>query len=335
MAKKDDKKSVPHIEQTLKEINTRFGVGSAMKLGQAKNLAVKRISSGSLNIDRILGGGLPMGRIVEIYGPESSGKTTLVLHAIAEAQKAYPDLYAAFIDAEHALDPVYAENLGVDLNRLIINQPDSGEQGLEIAEALIRSGDCSLVAIDSVDSLTPEATLKGEMGDTNIARLARLMSQGLRKLTAAISKTETLVIFTNQVREKVGVMFGNPETTPGGRALKFYATQRIRIVKQDASGQKLPQEGDFVSAKVKCIKNKVARPFLDTFITIEFGKGISVIGEVLDLAVEFEIVQRSGSWFSLNGEKLGQGRTNVIALIREDEAIYNYLYQEVTKVISH
>jgi recombination protein RecA len=330
MAKKDKE----HIQETLKDINKRFGEGSAMVLGDGKSLDVERISSGSLNIDRITGGGLPMGRVIEIYGPESSGKTTLTLHAIVEAQKAYPDMYAAFIDAEHALDPKYAKSIGVDFERLIITQPDSGEQALEIAEAYIRSGDVSIVVIDSVDALTPEATLRGEMGDTNIARLARLMSQGLRKLTAAINRTKTLVVFVNQVREKVGVMFGNPETTPGGRALKFYATQRLRIQKQNDPKNKLDKQGEKVSAKVKCIKNKVSRPFLETFITIEFGKGINVVGEVLDLAIEYGIVERKGSWFSLNGDNIAQGRSSVIELLEEDSKLYDYLHKEVEKHIN-
>jgi recombination protein RecA len=329
MANKNNKKE--HVDETIQDINKRFGMGSAMVLGRAHSLNIERISSGSLNIDKILGGGLPIGRVIEIYGPESSGKTTLTLHAIVEAQKAYPDKHTAFIDAEHALDPIYAKAIGVDLDRMIISQPDSGEQALEITEAFIRSGDVSIVVIDSVDALTPEATLRGEMGDTNIARLARLMSQGLRKLTAAINKTKTLVVFVNQVREKVGIMFGNPETTPGGRALKFYATQRIRIQKQDVPGNKLDKQGDKVSAKVKCIKNKVSRPFLETFITIEFGKGINVVGEVLDLAIEFELINKKGSWFSIDGENIAQGRASIIELLEEDKDLYKYLHQEVAK----
>lgn len=328
MAAKKEKEAL-NVQETLDALNKTYGDGSVMRMSDPNVLKVDRISSGSLNIDKITGGGYPMGRIIEIFGPESSGKTTLALHAIVEAQKKYPNKLCVFVDAEHALDPAYAENVGVDLSRLVLTQPDSGEQGLEIAEALIRSGDVSVVVVDSVDALTPEATLRGEMGDTNIARLARLMSQGCRKLTGAVQKTGTLLIFLNQIRDKVGVMFGSPETTPGGKALRFYATQRIRIAKQDQAGQKLDKQGEFVSAKIKCIKNKVARPFLETFITIQFGKGIVLTPEIVDFAVEYGVMQKAGSWFSYKGEKLGQGRAKIIELLDANEELRNEIYELV------
>jgi len=333
MAKKDIAKQTA-VEHALAAIRETYGPESIMTLKDNVGMTIERVSSGSLQVDKILGGGYPMGRVVEIFGPESSGKTTLTLHAVAEAQKKFPKKAAAFIDAEHALDPDYAAALGVDLNRLLIVQPDSGEQALDITEALIRSGDISIVVIDSVDALTPMVTIKGEMGDRHVAPLARLMSQAMRKLAGVVRKTGTLTIFVNQIREKVGVIYGSPETTVGGRALKFYSTIRLEIRKQKRTGETVKAEDkDTVTAKVKCIKNKVSRPFLFTFIDIKFGKGVMLESEVLDLAVEYGIVHKGGSWFSLNDEKLGQGRDKVIAIIEDKEELFNYLYQEVREHI--
>lgn len=302
----DDRKTA--LDNALKKIEKNFGKGSVMKLGEKADQQISTVPSGSLALDVALGvGGYPRGRIIEVYGPESSGKTTVALHAIAEVQKQGGT--AAFIDAEHALDPAYAKKLGVNIDELLLSQPDTGEQGLEIADALVSSGAIDIIVIDSVAALVPRAEIDGEMGDTHVGLQARLMSQALRKLSGTINKTKTIAIFINQIREKVGVMFGNPETTPGGRALKFYATVRLEVRRSE----QLKQGSDIVGnrTKIKVVKNKVAPPFKVAEIDIMYGEGISQEGELLDMAVDVDLVDKSGAWYSYNGERIGQGRENV------------------------
>lgn len=305
MAKNDRQKA---LDNAIKEIEKQHGKGSVMVLGNEDALPkVESISSGSIYLDKALGiGGYPKGRIIEVFGPESSGKTTFALHAIAEAQKAGG--YAAFIDAEHALDPAYAKALGVDVDNLILSQPDTGEQALEITEALIRSGAIDIVVIDSVAALVPEAEIRGDMGSSHVGLQARLMSQAMRKLSGVISKSQTIAIFINQIREKVGVMFGNPETTPGGRALKFYSSIRLEIRRSEQI--KLGTDIVGNKTKVKVVKNKVAPPFKTLIVDIIYGQGISKVGEIIDIAVEEDLIKKSGSWFSYKGDKIGQGREN-------------------------
>ncbi|WP_010530696.1 recombinase RecA [Lentibacillus jeotgali] len=311
-----DKKQA--LDMALKQIEKQFGKGSIMKLGEQEGQKVATIPSGSLALDVALGiGGYPRGRVVEIYGPESSGKTTVALHAIAEAQQQGGQ--AAFIDAEHALDPTYARALGVDIEELLLSQPDTGEQALEIAEALVRSGAVDIIVVDSVAALVPKAEIEGEMGDAHVGLQARLMSQALRKLSGAINKSKTTAVFINQIREKVGVMFGNPETTPGGRALKFYSSVRLEVRRAET----LKQGNDMVGnkARLKVVKNKVAPPFKQAEVDIMYGEGISKEGEILDIASDLDIIQKSGAWYSYNGERLGQGRENAKQFLKENQNI--------------
>ena len=306
------------LEAALGQIEKQFGKGSVMKLGEYQAMNVEAIPTGALSLDVALGiGGIPKGRIIEIFGPESSGKTTLALHAIAECQKRGGE--AAFIDAEHALDPVYAKHLGVDIDNLIVSQPDTGEQALEIAEALVRSGAIDIIVVDSVAALVPKAEIDGDMGDAHVGLQARLMSQALRKLAGVLNKSNTAIVFINQLREKVGIMFGNPETTPGGRALKFYASVRLDIRKIE----NLKQDGEVFGnrVRVKVVKNKVAPPFREAEFDIIYGKGISKSGNILDLGVNLDIVEKSGSWFAYDGTRIGQGRENAKRYLEENPEI--------------
>ena len=314
----DTKDKDKALQQVMADIEKQFGKGAIMKLGGEEHLNIDVTSSGSLTLDIALGvGGYPKGRIIEIYGPESSGKTTFALHAIAEVQKAGGR--AAFIDAEHALDPVYSKNLGVNINELLLSQPDTGEQALEICEALVRSEAVNIIVIDSVAALVPQAEIEGEMGDSHVGLQARLMSQALRKLSGTISKTNTTAIFINQLREKVGVLFGNPETTPGGRALKFYSTIRLDIRR----GEQIKLGDNVVGNRtnIKVVKNKVAPPFKTACVDIMYGEGVSKEGEIVDLGAEINVIDKSGAWYSYNGEKVGQGKENVKAMLKDNPEI--------------
>ena len=318
------------LEETLKQIQKMFGKGSVMKLGDRQPVDVDVIPSGSLLLDEALGvGGYPKGRIIEIYGPESSGKTTLALHAIAECQK--QGGRAAFIDAEHAIDPVYAKNLGVNIDELILSQPDSGEQALEIAESLIRSGSIDVLVVDSVAALVPEAELNGDMGDNHVGLHARLMSQAMRKLAGIIDKTNCVAIFINQIREKVGVMFGNPETTTGGRALKFYSSVRLEIRKGEAIKDGTDIIGNVTNIKV--VKNKVAPPFKTCSVDIIYGKGISHTGEIVDMATDLDIIEKSGAWYSYNGDKIGQGRDKTKQYLEANKEICDEIEGKIREKI--
>ena len=324
MAENIDKKKA--LETALSQIEKQFGKGSVMKLGDYKAMEIEAIPTGALSLDMALGiGGLPRGRIIEIYGPDSSGKTTLALHVVAEAQKEGGE--AAFIDAEHALDPVYAKKLGVDIDNLIVSQPDTGEQALEITESLVRSGALDVIVVDSVAALVPKAEIDGDMGDSHMGLQARLMSQALRKLAGAINKSKTVLIFINQLREKIGVMFGNPETTTGGRALKFYASVRLDIRK----AENIKQDGEIKGSRtrVKVVKNKVAPPFREAEFDIVYGEGISRAGNILDMAVNMDIIEKSGSWFSYNGERIGQGRENVKKYLKQNPEILDEVESKV------
>ncbi len=314
------------LDMALKQIEKQFGKGSVMKLGEKTDTKISTSPSGSLALDAALGiGGYPRGRVIEIYGPESSGKTTVALHAIAEVQANGGQ--AAFIDAEHALDPVYAQKLGVNIDELLLSQPDTGEQALEIAEALVRSGAIDIIVVDSVAALVPKAEIEGEMGDAHVGLQARLMSQALRKLSGAINKSKTIAIFINQIREKVGVMFGNPETTPGGRALKFYSSVRLEVRRAET----LKQGNDMVGNKtrIKVVKNKVAPPFRTAEVDIMYGEGISQEGEIIDMGSDLDIVDKSGSWYSYNGERLGQGRENAKMFLKENPSIRLEIKQKI------
>ena len=314
------------LDEALRKIEKQFGKGSIMRLGEDAPRKLDTISSGSLGIDIALGiGGYPKGRVIEIYGPESSGKTTVALHAIAQAQKAGGQ--AAFIDAEHALDPNYAKALGVNIDELLLSQPDTGEQALEIAEALVRSGAVDIVVVDSVAALVPSAEIEGEMGDSHIGLQARLMSQALRKLSGAINKSNTIAVFINQIREKVGVMFGSPETTPGGRALKFYSSIRVEVRRAEAIKQGTDLVGN--KTRIKIVKNKVAPPFKQAIVDIMYGEGISLEGEILDMGSELDIIEKSGAWYAYEGERLGQGRENAKQFLLENEDVKNTVYQAI------
>ena len=318
------------LQEALKRIEKEFGKGSIMRLGDEIDRKIEVIPSGSIALDKALGvGGYPKGRIIEIYGPESSGKTTFALHAIANAQK--NGGYAAFIDAEHALDPVYAKNLGVDIENLILSQPDNGEQALDIAEALIKSGSVDILVVDSVAALVPEAELNGDMGDSHVGLHARLMSQAMRKLAGVINKSKTVAIFINQIREKVGVMFGNPETTTGGRALKFYSTIRLDIRRVDQIKDGTEPIGNLT--RIKIVKNKVAPPFRTAEVDLIYGKGISKEGELLDLAVKYDIIDKSGAWFSYKGERLGQGRENVKEQLRNNPNLAGEVEKQIRELL--
>lgn len=314
------------LDEALRKIEKQFGKGSVMKLGEEAERKIDTIPSGSLALDIALGiGGYPKGRVIEIYGPESSGKTTVALHAIAEAQKQGGQ--AAFIDAEHALDPNYARALGVNIDELLLSQPDTGEQALEIAEALVRSGAIDIIVVDSVAALVPSAEIEGEMGDSHVGLQARLMSQALRKLSGAINKSKTIAIFINQIREKVGVMFGNPETTPGGRALKFYSSIRLEVRRAETLKQGTEMIGN--RTRIKVVKNKVAPPFKQAMVDIMYGEGISIEGEILDIGSELDIVEKSGAWYSYNGERLGQGRENSKQFLLENEMMADEIHTAI------
>ena len=322
--KKDDR--LKALDAALSQIEKQYGKGSVMKLGDTSHMQVETVPTGSLSLDIALGaGGVPKGRIVEIYGPESSGKTTVALHMVAEVQKRGG--IAGFIDAEHALDPVYARNIGVDIDNLYISQPDNGEQALEITETMVRSGAVDIVIVDSVAALVPKAEIEGDMGDSHVGLQARLMSQALRKLTSVVSKTNCIVIFINQLREKIGVMFGNPETTTGGRALKFYASVRLDVRRTEA----LKQGGEVIGnhTKVKVVKNKIAPPFKEAEFDIMFGQGISTIGDILDLAANCGIVNKSGAWYAYNDAKIGQGRENAKQYLKENRQICDEIERKV------
>lgn len=320
------------LQVTLDKLDKTYGKGTVMRMSDQSVLDVEAISSGSLGLDLALGvGGYPRGRVIEIYGPESSGKTTLTLHAIAEAQKAGG--IAAFIDAEHAFDRFYAEKLGIDLDALIISQPDNGEQALEIADNLIRSGAIDIIVVDSVAALTPKAEIEGEMGDSKMGLHARLMSQALRKLTGSISKTKCCVIFINQLREKIGVMFGNPETTTGGNALKFYASVRLDIRRSTQIKDKNSEVAGN-KTRVKIVKNKVAPPFRTAEFDIMYGEGISKVGEIVDIGVDYEVIQKSGSWYSYEDTKLGQGRDAVVSLLKDNPDLMDELEEKIKEAIS-
>ncbi|MCP3772874.1 recombinase RecA [Paenibacillus sp. MZ04-78.2] len=314
------------LENALRQIEKQFGKGSIMKLGESTHMQVETSPSGSLALDIALGiGGFPRGRIIEVYGPESSGKTTVALHAIAEVQKGGGT--AAFIDAEHALDPLYASKLGINIDELLLSQPDTGEQALEIAEALVRSGAVDIIVIDSVAALVPKAEIEGEMGDAHVGLQARLMSQALRKLSGAINKSKTIAIFINQLREKVGIMFGNPETTPGGRALKFYSSVRLDVRRVET----IKQGNDMVGnrTRIKVVKNKVAPPFKQADIDIMYGEGISKEGSIIDIGAEMDIIQKSGAWYSYNNDRLGQGRENSKQFLKENPHIADVIEKKI------
>jgi recombination protein RecA len=318
------------LDMALRQIEKQFGKGSVMKLGENAHLQVETVSSGVLALDIALGiGGYPRGRIIEVYGPESSGKTTVALHAIAEIQRAGGT--AAFIDAEHALDPLYARNLGVNIDELLLSQPDTGEQALEIAEALVRSGAVDIIVIDSVAALVPKAEIEGDMGDSFVGLQARLMSQAMRKLSGALSKSKCLAIFINQLREKIGVMFGNPETTPGGKALKFYASIRLDVRRVEA----IKQGNDVVGnrTKIKVVKNKVAPPFKQAEVDIMYGEGISKVGSIVDIGAEQDIVQKSGAWFSYNSERLGQGRENAKQYLKDNPEVSDKIERQIREAL--
>ena len=322
---RDDK--LKALDAAISQIEKQYGKGSVMKLGESQaDMNVETIPTGSLSLDIALGlGGVPRGRIVEVYGPESSGKTTVALHMVAEVQKRGG--IAGFIDAEHALDPVYAKNIGVDIDNLYISQPDSGEQALEITETMVRSGAVDIIIVDSVAALVPKAEIDGDMGDSHVGLQARLMSQALRKLTAVISKSNCIVIFINQLREKVGIMFGNPETTTGGRALKFYSSIRMDVRRIES----LKQAGEIIGnrTRIKVVKNKIAPPFKEAEFDIMFGKGISKEGDILDLAAEIDVVNKSGAWYAYNGDKIGQGRENAKIFLKENPAICDEIEAKV------
>lgn len=326
---KEDKKKA--LESAIAHILKTYGSGAVMRLGQANTMQVDAIPTGSMTLDLALGiGGVPRGRIVELYGPESSGKTTVALHIAAEAQKQGGEV--AFIDVEHALDPIYARALGVDIDNLLVSQPDSGEQALEIAEALVRSGAIDVLIVDSVAAMTTKAEIEGEMGDSHVGMLARLMSQAMRKLTSIISKSNCVAIFINQIREKIGVVYGNPETTPGGRALKFYASVRMEVRKGESIKDGTTIIGN--RTRVKIVKNKVAPPFRECEFDILYGKGISRSGEVLDLAVDLDIINKSGSWFSYEGQRLGQGRDNIKELLQNTPQLMQEVEEKIKKKLA-